>query len=120
WCERRDGASEHEARAFGRARVAFGGVAAVGDGGGTIEAVVEEALIGVDLHLRGKVPVGRADHAFARHDRVAHDAVRQGHLYLAHVLIGEPASTLGSSPRACFAGTCARRWPGISATTGCR
>src|SRR5262249_7905728 len=25
----------------------------------------------------------------------------------AHVLVGEPASTLGSSPRACFAGTCA-------------
>src|SRR5215475_6384756 len=26
---------------------------------------------------------------------------------LAHILVGEPASTLGSSPRACFAGICA-------------
>src|SRR5580693_5197276 len=31
----------------------------------------------------------------------------------AHVLVGEPDSTLGSSPMACFAGTCARlRWTG--------
>jgi hypothetical protein len=27
-------------------------------------------------------------------------------LLLAHILVGEPDSTLGSSPRACFAGTC--------------
>jgi hypothetical protein len=28
-------------------------------------------------------------------------------LVSAHVLVGEPDPTLGSSPRACFAGTCA-------------
>jgi hypothetical protein len=30
---------------------------------------------------------------------------------LAHVLVGEPDYTLGSSPRACFAGTCASSLP---------
>jgi hypothetical protein len=68
-----------------------------------------EGLIADSLQ---RFPVTLVDHSVNQCDREATSM-----LALAHVLVGEPDPTLGSSPRACFAGTCAMliapcRWTG--------
>ena len=55
------------------------GIAAVDDGRGSIEALLEKRLIALDEELGRHDAVGVRQHAVGRHDGHAFDAVRGGH-----------------------------------------
>jgi hypothetical protein len=60
-------------------RAAFAGIAAMGEGGGPIQHVMEEALIGFELERLGLDAAGIRDHAVGGYDGETFDAIRAGH-----------------------------------------